>query len=225
MGAVSASVQVGIVGGTGPAGRALAARLAAAGVAVTIGSRSAERAQEVCNGIAERWPDLTLALHPAVNSEAADAPLVVLATVWDAAAATAEELAERLSGKVVISMGNALAMVDGELRPVDVPAGSVAAAVQQAAPGALVAAAFQHLPARSLADLSRPAEGDVLICSDDQEAAGATAELVRRMPDLRPVHAGSLAAAGAVEAFTAVLLGINKRYKGRSSIRLMGLDL
>lgn len=217
-------MDVGIVGGTGPAGRALAARLASVGLEVVIGSRSADRAREICDGIHKTWPARELPLRPAANPEAAAADLVVIATPWDAAAATAASLQERLAGRVVVSMANALAKVDGELQAVVPPGGSVAAAVQSAAPAAMVAAAFHHLPARSLGDLDRPAEGDVLVCTDHHAAWEATGALVRRVAGLRAFHAGSLAGAGPVEAFTAVLLGLNARYKGRATIHLTGID-
>jgi NADPH-dependent F420 reductase len=217
-------MDVGIVGGTGPAGRALGARLASVGLQVVIGSRSADRAREIVDEIHKKWPDRDLPLTSGDNAQAAAAPLVVLATPWDAAAQTAASLRADLSGKVVVSMGNALAKIDGELLAVVPPLGSVAAGVQAAVPEALVSAAFHHLPARSLADLDRPATGDVLVCSDHPEALKATAELISRVPDLRPFDAGSLAAAGPVEAFTAVLLGLNARYKGRATIHLTGID-
>ncbi|HTJ74631.1 MAG TPA: NADPH-dependent F420 reductase [Acidimicrobiales bacterium] len=217
-------MRVGIVGGTGPAGRALAARLASVGLDVVIGSRSAERAQEITDEIAKKWPDRDLPLSPAVNADATAADLVVVATPWDAAADTAGSLRARLAGKVVISMGNALAKIDGELQAVVPPLGSVAAGVQAAAPESMVAAAFHHLPARSLGDLDRDASGDILVCSDHAAALDATAALIRRVPGLRPFSAGSLAAAGPVEAFTAVLLGLNARYKGRATIHLTGID-
>jgi NADPH-dependent F420 reductase len=189
-----------------------------------IGSRSAERAQEICDDIAKKWPDRQLSLFPGANSGAAGADLVVLATPWDAAAETAASLREAFAGKVVVSMGNALAKVDGELQAVVPPGGSVAVGVQEAAPGALVSAAFHHLPAKSLGDLAREASGDVLVCSDHPAAVEATEALIRRIPGLRPFSAGSLAAAGPVEAFTAVLLGLNARYKGRATIHLTGID-
>lgn len=216
-------MDVGIVGGTGPAGRALGARLASVGLKVVIGSRSADRAQEIVDAIHVKWPERNLPVTPAANAEAAAAPLVVIATPWDAAADTAASLREQLAGKVVVSMGNALAKVDGELQAVVPPLGSVAAGVQTAVPEALVSAAFHHLPARSLGDLDRPASGDVLVCTDHDEALQATTELIRRVPDLRAFDAGSLAAAGPVEAFTAVLLGLNGRYKGRATIHLTGI--
>jgi 8-hydroxy-5-deazaflavin:NADPH oxidoreductase len=216
-------MRVGILGGTGPAGRGLAARLAAAGVEVVVGSRSAERAASTCEEIGKRWPEHEMWLEPGENHQAAEAGLVVVATPWDAAASTTASVADLLGGKVVVSMGNALEKKDGELVAVTPPSGSVAAAVQEAAPGALVAAAFHHVPARSLADVGTPIDGDVIVCTDHQPAFEATAELIRMVPGLRPLHGGSLAGAGPVEAFTAVLLGVNARYKARAVVRLNGI--
>ena len=217
-------MEVGILGGTGPAGQAIAARLASVGIDVVVGSRSLERATEACETIRKKWPELDLPLTPGANADAAAAGLVVVATPWDAAAPTAASVAGALQGKVVVSMANALAKIEGEFRPVVPPEGSVALAVQQAVPGALVAAAFHHLPARSLADLSRPMSGDVLVTAGSPEAADVTADLIRRIPDLRPLQAGSLANAAAIEELTAVLLEVNRRYKMRATIRLVGHD-
>lgn len=216
--------HVGIVGGTGPAGRALAARLASVGLDVVVGSRSAERAESVCAEIRSRWPDRVPGLRGGANPDAASCPLVVVATPWEAAAATSASLGSQLEGKVVVSMANALARIDGEFQAVVPPGGSVAVGVQGAVPGARVTAAFHHLPARSVGDIDQPVVGDVLVCGDDLGAVEATADLVRRIPDLRAIHAGGLSAAAPVEALTAVLVGINARYKARASIRLIGID-
>lgn len=216
-------MQVGIVGGTGPAGRALATRLASVGVDVVIGSRSVDRAADVCGAIAKGWPDRRLLLEPGDNAAAARAQVVVIATPWDAAPETTASLAADLAGTVVISMGNALVRKGDEFVAVTPPTGSVAAGVAQAAPGALVAAAFHHVPARTLGDLTAPIRGDVIICADSEVAFDTTAALVARIPDLRPLHGGSLAGAAPVEAFTAVLLGVNRRYKARAVMRLTGI--
>jgi len=217
-------MDVGILGGTGPAGQALAARLASVGYDVVIGSRSEDKASAACEQLRSRWPDYQLSLEPATNEGAAKSTLIVVGTQWAAAEPTVASVADALAGKVVISMGNALAKVGRELLPVVLPTpsgqpGSVAGAVQAAAPDALVAAAFQHIPARELGQLDHPVEGDVLICTDHAEALEATSALVRAMPDLRPLSGGSLALAGTVEAFTAVLV----RFR-RASLRLTGID-
>jgi len=218
-------MRVGILGGTGPAGKALAARLASAGIDVVIGSRSRERGESMCQELGEKWPDRDLSLSGGENVDAANADLVVVATPWDAAATTAGTVADHLADKVVISMANALTRLGKEFVPLVPGRGSIAAGVQAAVPAARVAGAFHHLPAHSLADLDHVLESDVLICADHPDAASVTAELVAKVPGLRPVHAGSLAAAAPVEAFTAVLLQVNVRYKTRAAIRLTGLDI
>lgn len=216
-------MQIAVLGGTGPAGRALAARLASVGFDVVIGSRSKSRALEVRDELVARWPDRELPIDGAGNDQAAEADLVVLATPWDAAAVTARSVEPQLRGKVVISMANALARVGHEFQPLVPPRGSVAASVQAAVPKAHVAAAFHHLPARELAAIDHPLESDVLICSDHHPATEATADLVRHVPGLRPLDAGELSNAAPIEAFAAVLLQLNARYRTRVAIKLTGI--
>jgi NADPH-dependent F420 reductase len=218
-------VQVGILGGTGPAGGALALRLASVGVDVVIGSRAKERATDACLRLAEAWPDRDLPLSGGDNLMAANADVVVVATPWDGAAPTVAALAAALEGKVVISMANALALVGKEFQPLILPRGSVAEHVQAAAPGALVAAAFHHLPAKEVAAIDRPLEADVLVCSDHPEAIKVVSALTVRMPRLRPLEAGSLSCATAIEGLTAVLLQLNRKYKTRAAIRITGAGI
>lgn len=218
-------MHVGILGGTGPAGRGLGVRLASVGVEITIGSRSAERARETVTELTARWPDRRLPLLPGDNQTAASADLVVVATPWDSAAATAGSLAERLAGKVVVSMANAVARVGRELQPLVLPRGSVAEEVQAQLPQAMVAGAFHHLPAGELAEISEPMEGDVLVCSDHPRARAGVADLVGRVPNLRALDAGSLANAAPIEAFTAVVLNLNVRYRTRAALRLAGIEV
>lgn len=217
-------MNIAVLGGTGPAGRSLAARLASVGYDVVIGSRSKARALEVRDALVGKWPDRALPLDGADNEQAAEADLIVIATPWDAAASTAKSVEEQLQGKVVISMANALARVGHEFQPLVPPRGSVAANVQAAVPRANVAAAFHHLPARELAALDHPIDSDVLICSDHLAATEATAEVVRHIPGLRPLDAGELSNAAPIEAFAAVLLQLNARYRTRVAIKLTGID-
>ncbi|MFM8826274.1 MAG: SDR family oxidoreductase, partial [Actinomycetota bacterium] len=143
-------MRIGILGGTGPAGSALGARLASVGYDVVIGSRSRYRAMEAVDGLRSAWPDLNLSVTAGDNVEAASCDVVVLATPWDSAATTAQDNIEHLRGKVVISMANALVRVGGEIQPLLPPRGSVAAHVQAAVPECRVVAAFHHLPAKEL---------------------------------------------------------------------------
>lgn len=217
------AITVGVLGGTGPAGTAVAARLASIGHPVVIGSRSAERAEDKAREVREAWPDLRLDLRGGTNDEAAGCELVVLATPWDSAATTAREHEDALRGKVVVSMANALVRVGSEFQPLVPPRGSVAAHVQVAVPGCRVVAAFHHLPAKELAHLGDPVDSDVLICSDDKAALETVSGIVERIPGCRPLDSGELSNATAIEAFTAVLLQLNIRYKTRVAPRLNGI--
>ena len=215
--------SVGVLGGTGPAGTALAARLSSIGYNVVIGSRSSERAEEKATEIRDAWPALSLSLRGGSNEEAAACEIVVLATPWDSAATTVREHLEALRGKVVISMANALVRVGHEFQPLVPPRGSVAAHVQAAAPDCRVVAAFHHLPAKELGHLGEPIDSDVLICSDNKAAIETVSEMVRRIPGCRPLDSGELSNATAIEAFTAVLLQLNVRYKTRVAPKLNGI--
>ena len=216
-------MRIGIIGGTGPAGTALGARLADVGYEVVLGSRSRYRAMEARDEILARWPDRDLTIGAGANADATDADLVVIATPWDSAATTAHEHAATLEGKVVVSMANALVRVGAEFQPLVPPRGSVAAHVQAAVPNCRVVAAFHHLPAKELGNLDHPIESDVLICSDDENAIKVVSEIVSAIPGCRPLDAGELSNATAIEAFTAVLLQLNVRYRTRVAPKLTGI--
>jgi NADPH-dependent F420 reductase len=217
-------VRIGILGGTGPAGRSLAARLSDVGYDVVMGSRSRYRAMEIRDELVEKWQAKGLQIGAGDNTEAADCDVIVVATPWDGATETAVSVAGKLSGKVVISMANALARINGEFQPLVPPRGSVAASLQAALPDSMVAAAMHHLPAKELGMLDHPIESDVLICSDHLHATEVTAEIMRRIPDLRPLDSGGLSNATPIEAFTAVMLQLNVRYKTRVAVKFTGID-
>lgn len=178
---------------------------------------------ETCDTILERWSEADLPIEPGDNEAAASADVVIVATPWDAAAATVGAVRDQLHGKVVVSMCNALAKVGHEFQPLVPPRGSVAASVQAAVPDALVVAALHHVPAKELGHISEPVDSDVLICSDHPEATRVTTEMVAKIAGLRPLDAGELSNAAPIEAFAAVLLQLNVRYKTRVALRFTGL--
>jgi len=216
-------MRIGVLGGTGPAGRGVAVRLAAAGHDVIVGSRDRDRAAEVVGELRERFGDRVSGLAPGANGEAADGELVVLATVWDAAVDTAAAYADQLAGKVVIAMANGLVKRGRQFLPVVPEAGSLTAAVQAAAPGARVVAAFQHIPAAALLDLDQPLAGDVMVAGDDEDARRVVLDLVDGIDGLRALDAGPLANALGIEAFAAALLTVNLRHQGEGSLRIEGI--
>lgn len=212
---------VGVLGGTGPAGRGVAVRLASAGYDVVIGSREESRAIEVASALVPRGEGV---VRGATNDVAADCAFVVVATPWDSAVATVAALKERLAGKVVISMVNALAKEGRELVPLYPSRGSMAAQLAFVVPESRVVGAFHHLPAAKMEDLDSDLDADVVIFSDSAPARDEVAVMVNAMPGLHAVVAGSMSLAGAIEAFTAVCASINVRHKAHSYLKLAGFQ-
>jgi 8-hydroxy-5-deazaflavin:NADPH oxidoreductase len=215
--------RVGVIGGTGPAGSGLAVRLAAAGHAVLLGSRDLEKAKNCVEDLRDPWGDRVAGLEPVTNEVAATADIVVLATVADSIVATAAAHTTALSGRVVVSMANLLARVPRGFSAIVPEHGSVAVAVQLAAPGARVVGAFQNLPAKALGELDRAIDADVVVCGDDADAVAEVVDLTATVDGLSPFDGGPLGNAIAVEAFTAVLLTVNRARRGEHGIRIVEL--
>jgi NADPH-dependent F420 reductase len=217
------SMEIGVLGATGPAGRGLAARLASVGHHVVAGSRDPAKSAKTVASLREQWGERVAGLRAGSNDEAAAArDLVVIATTWEAAVDISAAHAAALAGKVVVCMANGLEKVGDEFRAVLPDEGSLAEAVQAAAPGAEVVAAFQHVPAAAFARLDEPLHSDVIVCGDDDEARAVVIDLVESMPELRAYDGGSLANALGVEAYAALLHSDNLRHKGKRTHRLSG---
>ncbi len=212
--------NVGILGGTGPAGQGVAVRLASAGFDVILGSRDAQRASDVAATLVPRGAG---AITGTGNEGAAQCDVVVVATPWDSAVATVSALKDALADKVVVSMVNALAREGRELVPLYPPRGSMALQLAHALPASRVVGAFHHLPASEMLNLDSGLEADVVIFGDHAASRDQVAAMVEAMPGLRAVVAGSMSLASAVEAFTAVCISINIRHKAHSYVKLAGL--
>jgi NADPH-dependent F420 reductase len=212
---------VGVLGGTGPAGRGVAIRLATGGYDVILGSRDETRAEEVATTLLARGEGV---IRGASNTVAADSQVVIVATPFESAVATVSALRSQLAGKIVISMVNALVREGKELIPLYPPRGSMAAQLAFALPDSTIVGAFHHLPAREMENLDSGLDADVVIFSDSASALESVATIVDDMPGLRGVVAGSMSLASAVEAFTAVCISINIRHKAHSYVKLAGLN-
>lgn len=213
---------VAILGGTGDQGRGLAIRLAIAGQRVLIGSRSAERAE----GAAKEISALTgSVVEGGGNSDvAAQADIVIVAVPFAGHADTLRELVEPLRGKIVVDCVNPLGFDKQGPHALQVGEGSAAQQAEALLPESRVVAAFHHVSAELLADLSvDKVDLDVLVLGDDREAAALVQALAGRIKGVRGVWAGRLRNAGQVEAFTANLIAINKRYGSHAGIRITDL--
>ena len=211
------SLTIAVLGGTGPQGRGLARRFAAAGLDVVLGSRSAERAAET----AERLAPLGR-VRGASNAEAAAAADVVLVVVpWDGHAELLRSLTTELAGKVVVDCVNPLGFDKQGPFALQVEEGS---ATQQAAgilPESRVVGAFHNVSASLLEDPEvERIETDVLVLGDDREATDLVQSIADLVPGMRGLYGGRLRNAHQVEALTANLIAVNRRYKAHAGIRV-----
>jgi NADPH-dependent F420 reductase len=216
-----AGLTVGILGGTGEQGRGLAYRLARAGQKVIIGSRSADRAVTSAEEIAA-MPMVTGQVSGLGNVEAAGASdIVIVAVPWDGHAAAVASVRDPLVGKIVVDCVNPLGF-DGEgpyaLR---VPEGSAAEQAESLLPFSRVCAAFHHVSAVLLVDPKvERMDLDVMVLGNDREAVLTVIALAGRIDGMRGVYAGRLRNAGQVEALTANIIAVNRRYKAHAGIRI-----
>jgi 8-hydroxy-5-deazaflavin:NADPH oxidoreductase len=206
---------VGFLGGTGEQGRGLARRMAAAGQRVLIGSRDAERARRAA-----------AATGPAVDGLdnagcAVAADVVVVAVPYSGHADLLASLADELAGKVVVDCVNPLGFDAEGAFVLPVQEGSAAQQAAALLPASRVVGAFHHVSAVTLLDPGlATVDTDVLVVGDDRTATDVVQALAERVPGMRGVYAGRLRNAGQVEALTANLVSVNRRYKAHAGLRV-----
>ncbi|MCA1713520.1 MAG: NADPH-dependent F420 reductase [Actinobacteria bacterium] len=215
---------LGIIGGTGPQGRGLGLRWARAGHVVHIGSRTADKGEEAAATIREKAGG-AVEVHGGTNADAAAvAEIVIVSVPYEAQADTLPPLTEAVAGKIVVNLVNP--MVFDEVGPIAVPveAGSAAEECQRLWPQARVVSAFHDIPARRLWRIEEPVDCDVLICSDDDDAAHRVAHLAAQIPGMWGVNCGPLRNSEYIENMTPVLLFINRYYKIHAGLRIEGVE-
>ena len=216
-------MKVGILGGTGPQGRGLARRLAAAGHDVLIGSRTPERAQLIAADYDQTHGSGSVT--GGSNSDAATAELVIVTVPYGGHSGLLSALTTELAGKIVVDCVNPLGFDKHGPFPLSVAAGSAAQEAQQLLPESTVIAAFHHVSAVLLDDPTVDHLGDdVLVLGEDREAVAVVCELATAIPGTRGIYAGRLRNAGQVEALAANLIAINRRYKTQASLAITGVS-
>jgi NADPH-dependent F420 reductase len=203
-------MRIAVVGGTGDFGLALARRLVEAGDDVVVGSRDAARAGE---------KGAEVGAEGAANEDAVrGADIVVLAVKAEAALDTARSLAAAIGATPTLSVASELRFSESGVRPRDGRSLAEETAALLAAP---VLAGLHSLAAASLA--AGPADGDALVCGDDAAAKERALELAAKVVRGRALDAGPLESARALEGMTAVIVNLNRRYKGHAGIHVTGL--
>jgi NADPH-dependent F420 reductase len=213
--------SIGVIGGTGPEGKGLAARFARAGLEVIIGSRSTERGEEAATevgGIAGGN------LRGGTNADAvAAADIVVVTLPYGGQAETLEALRDAIGDKIVVSTVVPMQFAAGKVTMLDLEDGSAAEETQRILPDARVVGAFQNLAARKLFDVEHELDGDVIVCSDDKEALRQVIWLAEQIPGLRGINGGPLASSRYVEGITTLLVHINRNYKTETAVKIVGV--
>jgi NADPH-dependent F420 reductase len=215
-----------IIGGTGALGFGLALRLASAGTPVVIGSRDRGRAEEAAARVREQVPSAEA--EGLENPDAAGrGPIVLLCVPFRAQSENLTNLKEALSeGQLLVdaTVPTAAAISGKATRLLGVPQGSAAEQAQEMVPdGVTVISALHTVSAPKLADLDEELDEDVPIAGDRREPKKRVAELIERIPGLRPVNAGALESARLIEGLTPLLISVNARNKTHAGIRFTGL--
>jgi len=213
---------VAVLGGTGPQGRGLARRFSQAGIPVVLGSRSADRAAETATELGEATGGTVSGTDNATAAGQGD--VVVVAVPWDGHAELLRDLAGQLAGKVVVDCVNPLGFDKQGAYPLPVVEGSAAQQAAALLPGSTVVGAFHNVSAVLLDDPEvSSVDTDVLVLGDDRDATGLVQALASVVPGMRGVYGGRLRNCHQVEALTANLISINRRYKAHSGIRITDL--
>ena len=223
---VTAPLTIGVLGGTGPQGRGLALRFAQAGHHVVLGSRDAARAQSSADELGTLATAIGAtagSIAGAANADAAtDKDLVIVAVPWDGHERRCCELAPVLAGRVVVDCVNPMGFDEKGAYALPVEEGSAAQQAAALLPDSTVVAAFHHVSAVLLLDPEVAAiETDVLVLGRrpgrHRPRAGPR---VTPFPGMRGIYGGRLRNAGQVEALTANLISINRRYKAHAGLRV-----
>jgi 8-hydroxy-5-deazaflavin:NADPH oxidoreductase len=217
---------VSIIGGTGALGHGLALRLGAAGVPVVIGSRDEARAREAAVKLAERLPDASF--EGLGNGPAAERARIVFVCVpFRNQSETYTNLRDHLREEQVVvdcTVPLAAAVSGKATRVLGVWQGSAAQQAAEMVPrGVRVVAALHTVAAPLLGDLDHELDEDTLVCGDRKADKRPVAEVLGRIPGLRPVDAGRLEQARIAESLTALMIGVNARHKVHSGLKLVGL--
>ncbi len=223
------SRKIGILGGTGPEGSGLAARWAAAGEHIVIGSRDAQRAAETAKLLRARLGSNAKIDGTDNASAVSQCDVNVLTVPFSGQAALLKQLKPLWKpGQIVIDSTVPLAAAVGGVpsRMLGVWQGSAAQQTRELVPASVaVVAAFHNLSAELLGQ-DGPVDCDILVCSDDENAKQIASELAAKIPGARALDGGKLENARIVESLTALLIGLNVRYKVHTAgIRFTGLPL
>lgn len=222
------SRPIAILGGTGPAGLGLALRWARAGETIIIGSRDAQRAQAAAALVKLSIGDQANISGMENSSACAAADILMLTVPFESQATLLKQLKPAISpGSILIDATVPLAAgVGGRAsRTLGVWQGSAAQQAAELVPKDVSVVAAFHNVSADLLNGDNPLDCNVIVCSDDSDAAQLTRDLAAKIPGIRAIDGGKLENSRILEQITALLIGLNIRHKGHAGIRITGLPL
>jgi NADPH-dependent F420 reductase len=215
------SLILAVLGGTGDQGHGLARRFALAGHRVIIGSRAVERAERAARELLETLPSGSRIDGADNHAAAAAGDIVIVAVPWEGHGDLLRALAPALAGKIVIDCVNPLGFDKQGAYALDVEEGSAAQQAAAVLPESTIVAAFHHVSAKLLIDPAvERVDTDVLVLGEDRAATDLVQALVGQIAGMRGIYGGRLRNAGQVEALTANLVSVNRRYKAHAGLRI-----
>ncbi len=215
--------RIAFIGGTGPEGLGLAMRFGKVeGNDIFIGSRSQERAEAAAEKVKGKVPQARV--RGLLNAEAVEkAEFVFLTVPWEAHKETLESLAEVIGNKILVDVAVPMVWEEGGPRIVQVEEGSAAQQARAVASRAKIVSGFHHLDGHDLQKIDRPMQGDVIVCGDHKPAKKKVLELVEEIEYVRALDGGPLANSYLTEAWTYILVQLNRTYKAHTGIRIVGI--
>ncbi len=215
-----------IIGASGALGFGLALRLGYAGIPITVGSRDDERAQETVERLKALVPSGSFS--GAANGDAvSQAEIVFICVPFRNQSEMYTNLKNHLrDGQIVVDATVPLAAsVSGKAtRMLGVWQGSAAEQAEEMVPvGVGVVSAFHTVSAVPLGNLSQQLDQDVLICGNNKDEKAKVTAVVERVAGLRCIDCGRLEQSRIAESISALLIGINARYKSHVGIQITDL--
>ncbi|MCS6964503.1 NADPH-dependent F420 reductase [Thermoflexus sp.] len=214
---------IAVLGGTGKEGSGLALRWARVGFPIVIGSRDPERARHTAERLRGTVPGAEL-IGLSNAEAAAQGEVVVVAVPYEGHASILQSLRDILAHKLIIDVVVPLDPSNPR-RYAPPPDGSATAEAQRIlGPETPVVGAFHNISHLHLHNLDEIPDCDVLVVGDHREAKARVIALAEAI-GFTAYDAGPLANASIVEGLTAVLIGLNIRYKGHGAgIRITGIS-
>lgn len=219
---------IAVIGGTGDQGFGLVLRWAKAGEKVIIGSRQQQKAEDAAKKAREVVGGNVSVSGMENPKAAAAADIIVMSVPFAAHVDMIKSVADSIKPDdifvdVVVPLSTAVG--GSASTALGVWEGSAAQqAVRLLPPHTKIASAFHNVVSESLQDLKRDIDCDVIVCGDSQETRKTIMDLAKKIPGVRAVDGGCLENSRIVEQMTALLIGINIRYKvSNAGIRITGL--